>query len=240
MSSTLSDIVTVVNDIKDQFIRAKSDGKLESSEVVAIAVDAAKKIYAFRTISPAEKSSLVALVLKKGLAAAGGLSGLADLSGAGVAALEAVEKQVLEGALTAVQLMLSQAPHLFSAVSWLRSLLSSVRPYLSGCLPACSQVAAVARAIDPKSSAVMEEILGVAQKAQGAFETVESTLKSVEIDLSGGVQKVEALQNKLRDATDTPVLKIVEKEPSLEASLPEVPVHPFEVAAEPEVQTQKA
>jgi hypothetical protein len=82
----------------------------------------------------------------------------------------------------------------------------------------------------------MEEILGVAQKAQGALETVDSTLKSVEKDLSGAAQNVETLQKNLGDTTDTPVLKIVETEPSPEASLPEALVHPLA----PEAQAQQA
>ena len=214
--SSVPGIQGIINEAKAAFVIAKFDGKLEASEVVQIATTVAMKIHALSNCSLDEKKALVAFALKKGLEAAGGLHGLADLVGHD--GLAAAEKQILDAALAAVNGLLSVAPHLFAPA---KNLLSSLRASLSACLPFCSQAAALAAVLDPKDSAVIAEALAVT-KALAAGEVpaiVKSTLESVVLKVSEEtvtpVAEVETVTEILHE-------NIVETEPNLVASPQEV------------------
>jgi hypothetical protein len=210
--STVTGLQGIINETKAAFVIAKFDGKLEASEVVQIATDLAMKIHALSSASLDEKMALVALALKKGLAAADGLQGLSDLAASGPAGVAAAEKQVLDGALAAVNILLSAAPHLFSPS---KNLLSSLRESLSKCLPFCSQAALLAQVFDPKDSALIQEAVKALKGVESRLpETVGSTLESV---VSGKVESVEkALPVQLSE--ETLHVNIVETEPNLVAS----------------------
>jgi hypothetical protein len=144
MSVTI--IQQIVADAKVAFIAAKSDGKLEAEEVVQIALSVGKKVYAIAGASLQEKEALVLLCLKKGLAAAGGLQGLADLVGSGPEGLAAAEKQVLGAALKSVNILREHVPKMFG-----------VSP--AALLSCCSAVASVGSALLPKDAALIMEAL---------------------------------------------------------------------------------
>jgi hypothetical protein len=208
--SAVSGLQGIINETKAAFVVAKFDGKLEATEVVQIATTLAMKIYALSNCSLDEKKALVVFALKKGLEAAGGLHGLTDLSGSGPAGLAAAEKQVLDAALAAVDVLLGAAPKLFAPV---QNFLSSLRESLSTCLPFCSQVAALAATLDPKDSAVIVQALkGVGVEVPAALG---STLESVVSNLETVLPIVQNVKGVLHE-------NIVETEPSLEASPPEV------------------
>jgi hypothetical protein len=226
--SSVSGLQGIINETKTAFVIAKFDGKLEAAEVVQIATDVALKVHKLSVGSPEEKKALVALALKRGLAASGGLLGLGDLAQSGPG-LAVVEKQVLDAALAAVDGLMTVAPQLFAPA---QSLLSALRQSLAGCLPFCSQVAAMAKVLDPKDAALISEALETVKAvatAQALPPVVTSTLESVESKISTEVvtlfeKVVPALE--LKPLEEVPDTNIVETEPSLEASHPELPVSP--------------
>ena len=134
-------IETIVRDAKVDFIIAKHDGVLEAVEIVHIALKTAKKVFALANLSEDEKDALVVLCLKKGLAAAGNLSGLPAFDSLPASALRAVEDQLLKAAVGAAQAMRKAVPALFA-------------PVLRSCLPYCSAVASV---LDEKEAAIVRE-----------------------------------------------------------------------------------
>jgi hypothetical protein len=216
--SSVTGLQGIINETKAAFVIAKFDGKLEASEVVQIATEVAMKVHALSVGSLDEKKALVALALKKGLAAADGLHGLADLAASGPAGVAAAEKQVLDAALAAVNALLGAAPHLFAPA---QTLLSSLKRSLSRCLPFCSQVAALAEVVDPKDSALIAEALKAVEKEAPVPVAVQSTLESVEVSVSQEIVPVACELHTLEEVLDE---NIGEMEPSLAASLPEAPV----------------
>lgn len=143
---SVTTIQQIVADAKVAFIAAKSDGKLEAEEVVQIALSVGKKVHAIAGASLQEKEALVLLCLKKGLAAAGGLQGLADLAGSGPEGLAAAEKQVLGAALKTVNVLKEHVPKMFG-----------VSP--GALLSCCSAAASVGAALLPKDAALIMEAL---------------------------------------------------------------------------------
>jgi hypothetical protein len=172
-------------------------------------------VYKLSVGSPEEKIALVALALKKGLAAADGLQGLEDLAESNPAALAAAEKQILDAALAAVNGLMTVAPKLFAPA---QNLLSSLRQTLLGCLPFCSQVASMAKILSPKDSALIAEALdAVNSVADGhvpkvLVSTLESVVPKASVDLL------------VRTVEGTPDANTAETEPSPEASRQALPV----------------
>lgn len=218
--SSVTGFQGIINETKAAFVIAKFDGKLEASEVVQIATEVAMKVHALSAGSLDEKKAIVALALKKGLAAADGLHGLADLAENSPAGVAAAEKQVLDAALAAVNALLGAAPHLFAPA---QTLLSSLRQSLSKCLPFCSQVKSLAEVLDPKDSALIAEAVeAVKSVAEGRVpEVVKSTLESVVSKVEETIVKVAEPPHMIEEVLDDHIL---ETEPSLVASPPEVPV----------------
>jgi hypothetical protein len=162
----MSVVEDIVRSAQLSFTIAKRDGTLEVSEVIQIALDAAKKVYVLQHLSENEQDALVTLCLKKGLSAADGLRGLPAFAAVQGAALDALEAQVLQAGLTAVKMMRKNAPALFAPVKKL----------LARCLPACSLVSSVVKVLDPKDSAIVEEALQlVSQTADATQESVAPT-----------------------------------------------------------------
>jgi hypothetical protein len=219
--SSVAGIQGIINETKAAFVIAKFDGKLEAYEVVQIAKDVAMKIHSLSSGSLEEKKALVALALKQGLAAADGLHGLADLAASGPAGIAAAEKQVLDAALAAVNVLLDAAPHLFAPA---QNLLSSLRQPLLRCLPFCSQAASLAEVLDPKDSALIAEALQAVKTValpQAVSSTLESVTASVSEEVVTLVEKVVPIE--IHTIEEIPDENIVEMEPSLVASLPEAP-----------------
>jgi hypothetical protein len=224
--SALPSLESIVNETKQAFVSAKADGKLEAAEVVQIATGVAKKIHALQTVSADEKKALVLLALKKGLAEAGGLLGLKNLSIAGPDALAAVEKQVLNAALAAVYGLMDAAPHLFAPA---HNLLSRLRGFLSVLLPYCSQAAALASVLDPKDAKLIEEAkaylegLAAAPAASEPVASVPAVSEPAAAPPSLLVSSPESVAPLEKKSEDTPEKNIAETEPSPAASLPGAP-----------------
>lgn len=213
--SSVSGFQGIINEIKADFVIAKFDGKLEAAEVVQIATNAAMKIHSFSSGSLDEKKALVVLALKQGLAAANGLHGLADSSPSGIAA---AEKQVLDGALAAVNTLMGVAPHLFAPA---QGVLSSLKESLLKCLPFCSQAAAIAKALDPKDtlliSQAMEMVKGFPIDVTSILESVTATPAQVNL-----CEDVDSLPD--QDLEVVLDKNTAEKAPNPVASPPDVPV----------------
>jgi hypothetical protein len=158
----MSVLETIIRDAKVEFLIAKHDGVLEASEVIHIGLNVAKKVFALANLSEEEKDAMVILCLKKGLAAAGGLSGLPGLAALPPAALDAVEEQLLKAGVGAAHAMRKAAPALFAPV----------KKALLGCLPYCSLVASV---MDPKDAAVLHEAVQVLTPVQAIQEEPAQT-----------------------------------------------------------------
>lgn len=201
--SSLSAIEKIVQEAKDAFIEAKADGKLEAAEVVQIASSVSQKIHRLQSLSSADKRALTVLCLKKGLAAAGGLQGLAALAESGPAGLEAAEKQVLDAAMAAVGGLMAAAPRLFaSATRW------GVPPALLACLPFCSEALAV---LEPKDAALIHEafacVAGKADLPSNRATNLESVGESSTVTTIVDANALVApLQKTLEESTLLPTL----------------------------------
>jgi len=105
MSATPLEIL--VKETRHAFIIAKSDGVLDSGEVIQIAVDLAQKIQKLANLSGSEKKALLLLTLKKGLDASGGLDTLPGFSNASLETKQAFEDQLLTAASTTIDMLVS-------------------------------------------------------------------------------------------------------------------------------------
>ena len=176
MSSTtasLSPLQTILKEAEDAFVAAKADGKLEATEVVQIALQISKKIYLLSGLSLADKKALILFALKKGMVAAHGLHGMVELEKAGADSLAAAERQILNGAMAAVDGLMSHVPRLFAPV----------KSALLACLPFLSQAANVASELLPQDAALIHEAFGCVASVAGKAPVpaaVVSTLESVE------------------------------------------------------------
>lgn len=155
--------------MRDGFVEAKADGKLEAAEVVHIASLASQKIYKLAGMSVADKKALVLLALKKGLDAAGGLQGLGDLVGLGPEALATAERQVLNAALASVDGLLAVVPHLFAPM----------KSALAACLPFCSSAESALTALAPKDAALIHEAFLCVANVVGKPLAQEDSVKEV-------------------------------------------------------------
>jgi hypothetical protein len=154
--TSVSALEALVDEVKRGITAAKSDGKLEGAEVVQIAGDTAKKVFLLGVGTIAEKKALILHALQKGLAAAGGLQGLADLEASGPAGIAAAEKQVLAAALASVDSLMKVAPQLFEPF---RGCVSGLKAHLLKLLPFCSQAATMVSALNPKDAKLIQEAL---------------------------------------------------------------------------------
>jgi len=169
MSSPQSLLEGIIQEVRDGFVEAKADGKLEAAEVVHIASLASQKIYKLSGMSVADKKALVLLALKKGLDAAGGLQGLGDLAGLGPEAIATAERQVLNAALASVDGLLSLVPHLFAPM----------KSALAACLPFCSSAESVLTALAPKDAALIHEAFLCVANVVGKPLAQEDSVKKV-------------------------------------------------------------
>lgn len=99
----------IVKETRAAFIIAKSDGVLDSSEVIEIAIGLVQKIQKIANLSGSEKKSILLHALKKGLDDSGGLDSLSAFAGIPAEAKAAIQEQLLNAASSAVDLVLSAA-----------------------------------------------------------------------------------------------------------------------------------
>ena len=170
---SLSPLQTILKETEEAFVAAKADGKLEATEVVQIALQISKKIHLLSGLSLADKKALILLALKKGMVSAQGLHGMAELVGSGPDGMAAAERQILNGAMAAVDGLMSHVPQLFAPV----------KNALLACLPFLSQAANVASQLLPQDAALIHEAFGCAASVAGKAPVpaaVVSSLESVE------------------------------------------------------------
>ena len=179
----------IIRDAKIEFMIAKQDGVLEISEVIQIALNVSKKVYSLSSLSDDEKTALVLLSLKKGLAAAGGLPMFENIP---AETKEAVEEQLLKAGLGVVDLMRKNAPLLFAPV----------KKALLVCFPACSHVLDI---LDSKDTAVLQDALRLVSPSPPVTTT---QVVVVQTDANPPVESVK----------DTPLPNTPEKESNQEAS----------------------
>jgi len=108
-NNIMTDLETIIKETRAAFIIAKSDGILDSSEVISIAVGLVQKIHKLTNLSGSEKKAILLHALKKGLADSGGLDTLAAFVNASPEVKKAFEDQILCSASAAVDLILDAA-----------------------------------------------------------------------------------------------------------------------------------
>lgn len=147
-----SPIELLVKETKAAFVIAKSDGNLDASEVIQIAVALSQKVQKLASLSGNEKKSLLLLTLKKGLDTSGGvgvLPGFADASAEVKAAFEESLLNAASAAIDAIILAASGKLDLKKPANWL------------ACLPACLSAVNV---ILPKDQVQLKEAVEFAEK----------------------------------------------------------------------------
>jgi hypothetical protein len=224
---SLSPLQTILKETEEAFVAAKADGKLEATEVVQIALQISKKIHLLSGLSLADKKALILLALKKGMVSAQGLHGMAELVGSGPDGVAAAERQILNGAMAAVDGLMSHVPQLFAPV----------KNALLACLPFLSQAANVASQLLPQDAALIHEafecVASVAGKAPVPAAVV-STLESVETVVAAVpvVPAVPAVPAPVEAAAVVPAVPSLVEAAAVVAPV-EVPAAPVEVPAVP-------
>jgi hypothetical protein len=140
-----SPIEVLVKEACAAFIIAKSDGQLDSGEVIRIAIDLSQKIQKLANLSGSEKKALLLLSLKRGLETSGGLDSLPVFEGATAETKRVFEEQLLKAASATIDA-------LFAAVS---GKLDLRKPQSwAFCLPACLSIA---KTVLPKDQALLNQ-----------------------------------------------------------------------------------
>lgn len=192
-----SPIELLVKETKAAFVIAKSDGNLDASEVIQIAVALSQKVQKLASLSGNEKKSLLLLTLKKGLDTSGGvgsLPGFADASAEVKAAFEESLLNAASAAIDAIILAASGKLDLKKPANWL------------ACLPACLSAVNV---MLPKDQVQLKEAVEFAEKilhkttdpsnvgavVKAAAESVVST------EVTKVVSEVAAVASSVADST---------------------------------------
>ncbi len=147
-----SPIELLIKQTKAAFIIAKSDGILDSSEVIQIAVSLSQKVQKLANLSGNEKKSLLLLTLKKGLDTSGGIGSLPGFADASAEVKAAFEESLLNAASAAIDAIILAASgklDLKKPSNWL------------ACLPACLSAVNV---ILPKDQVQLKEAVEFAEK----------------------------------------------------------------------------
>lgn len=145
-------IEVLIKETKADFVIAKSDGVLDASEVIKIAVALSQKVQKLANLSGSEKKSLLLMTLKKGLDTSGGVGSLPGFASASEELKAAFEDNLLNAASSAIDAIILAASgklDLRKPSSWL------------ACLPAC--LSAVNVAI-PKDQLQLREAVDFADK----------------------------------------------------------------------------
>lgn len=164
----------LIKETKAEFVIAKSDGILDASEVVKIAVGLVQKIQKLVALSGAEKKSLLLHALKQGLDTSGGIGNLPGFESATEDVKRVIEEQLINSASAAIEAVLlasSGKLDLRKPSSW------------KACLPACISVAGV---LLPKDQQLVGKALEYA-----ATLSKEEGVQTVHIDVVKEVKEVD-------------------------------------------------
>jgi hypothetical protein len=166
MSSASSPLEALIKETKASFMIAKSDGVLDASEVIQIAVEVSQKVQKVAGLSGSEKKAMLLMALRKGLETSGGVASLPGFSNASAETKQAFEDQLINAASVSIDMVLSAASgklDLRKPSSWMQ------------CLPVCMGLAKTV--MSPKDTAVLEE-------AKKAVEpTTEVTVVTTVVDV---------------------------------------------------------
>jgi len=163
MSSVSSPLEALIKETKASFMIAKSDGVLDASEVIQIAVEVSQKVQKIAGLSGSEKKAMLLMALRKGLETSGGVSSLPGFSDASEETKQAFEDQLINAASVAIDMVLCAASgklDLRKPSSWMQ------------CLPICMGLAKTV--MSPKDTAVLQE-------AKKAVEDTATTAASTTV-----------------------------------------------------------
>jgi len=227
----------LVKETRHAFIIAKSDGVLDSGEVIQIAVGLAQKIQALANLSGSEKKALLLLTLKKGLDASGGLDTLPGFTDASAETKQAFEDQLLTAASTTIDVLVSAAQgkiQLSNPKTWLSCLfpcLTAIKMALPKDQPFLQEAAVFAEKIVKtniaETTAVEEIVAAVAEVPEVSADTtavtqtvpgtVASTLSGATTEIKSAIAAVKTSSSTLAEAVSTAkaatstVTKVVKK-----------------------------
>jgi len=198
----MSELNDIFKETRASFIIAKSDGVLDSSEVIQIAVELAQKVSKLANLSGSEKKALLLHALKKGLEDAGGLAGITAYAGVGPDVMAAVEEQLLGAASVAVDLVLSAASgklDLKKPANWLPSCCMVVKALIPKDQKLLQDALKFSEKIVNKDASV-EDVVTIVNETVAEKPVVEAVLKQVEAvvekKVETAVKKVETVVKK--------------------------------------------
>jgi len=109
MPAALSPLEMLVRETKVAFLLARSDGVLDASEVIQIAVDLVQKIHKLVSLSGPDKKALLLHTLKRGLDTSGGISGMKGFENASDEVKAVFEDHLINSASAAIDAVLMAA-----------------------------------------------------------------------------------------------------------------------------------
>jgi hypothetical protein len=180
----MSQLEDIVKETRASFIIAKSDGVLDSTEVIQIAVELAQKINKLANLSGSEKKSILLHSLKKGLVDSGGLDGLAIYAGLTAEVKSGFEDQLLAAASTSVDLVLAAASgklDIRKPSSWLPSCFSVVKALLPKEQKLIEDAVKFSEKIVNKDSSVDEVVAIVTEAEADVQKKAEVVVKKAEV-----------------------------------------------------------
>jgi len=173
----MSTLQSILDSTVQSFKEVKKSGDVSQVEVLKIATNLLKSLYAMDTLTTDEKKAFVFMSLRRGLDEVGRLQ---ELSHVDPGIVSEVEKQILHIVVNAVFCLGDAFPQVFAEM---KSIVSSVRRFLSKYIPACSEAAAVASALDAKDGALIVEAVALLKLATSPapleIRTVNSAQESV-------------------------------------------------------------
>ena len=197
----MSQLEDIIKETRAAFIIAKSDGVLDSSEVIQIAVELAQKISKLANLSGSEKKSVLLHSLKKGLDDSGGLDSLTVYANATPEMKAAFQERLLGAASASVDLVLSAASgklDLRKPSSW---------------MPCCFSVV---KALLPKEQKLIQDAVKFSEKIVNKDASIEDvvTLVTEIAEAEPALQKVVAVAKQAETVVkqaETVVKQTVEK-----------------------------
>jgi hypothetical protein len=181
MAPTLEELV---KETRHAFIIAKSDGELDASEVIQIAVDLSQKIQKVEGLSGEEKKSLLLLSLKRGLDAAGGVDSLPGFANASEEIKKAFENQLITAASSAVDVMIAAA----NGKIEFKKLADK-----KSCIPTCVNIA---KSVLPKDQKLVQDALKYAESLVKKTEEPEVKPADVAVAVTVAVETTGAAKTK--------------------------------------------
>jgi hypothetical protein len=218
----MSQLEDIVKETRASFIIAKSDGVLDSSEVIQIAVELAQKISKLANLSGSEKKSVLLHSLKKGLADSGGLDGLAIYAGLSDEVKSGFEDQLLSAASASVDLVLAAASgklDIRKPMNWLPSCFTAIKALLPKEQKLVEDAVKFSEKIINKDASVedvvtmvteIEAIGPVVKKAEAAVSSAATTVATATATAAAAVKKVESVAPSAAAATAAATVKKVE------------------------------